>query len=206
LPISSEEDLNGSRSHYSSDVSSVDLAVQAFKKLEPEDFRVLSAIEVNMSRYRYVPENIISSLSGFPEKEVEYRLHRLDGFGLILRWVGSYAGYLLNTSGYDCLAIDTLVKENVIEALGKPLGVGKESDVYAALTPAGEKVAAKFHCLGRVSFRQARRLRDYIGDRRHISWLYESRLAAEKEFEALRLVHLRGFPFQSLSVITVMSS
>jgi len=174
------------------DMSSVDVAVQALKRLEPEDFKVLSAIEVNMSRYRFVPENVILSFTGFSTKEVSYRLRRLDKFGLILRWIGSYIGYALNTAGYDCLAINALVKQEAIEALGKPLGVGKEADVYDALTPNNERIAVKFHRLGRVSFRQTRRLRDYVGDRRHVSWLYQSRLAAEKEFQALKLVYPCG--------------
>jgi len=173
-------------------MSSADIAVQAYKKLEPEDLKVLATIEINMRRFRFVPEEVISNFSGLSEKELNYRLRRLDNFSLILRWVGSYVGYALNMAGYDCLAINALVKENVIEAFGKPLGVGKEADVYDALTPNGERVAVKFHRLGRISFRQTRRLRDYVGNRRHISWLYQSRLAAEKEFRALKLVYPHG--------------
>jgi len=101
-------------------------------------------------------------------------------------------GYTLTPVGYDCLALNALVKSNVLAAFGKPLGVGKESDVYDALTSGNEKVAVKFHRLGRVSFRQTRRVRGYIADRRHISWLYQSRLAAEKEFEALNIVYSCG--------------
>jgi len=173
-------------------MSSADIAVKVFLELEPEDFRVLLAIELDMSRHRYVPENDVPSLAGLPGREVAYRLNRLDGFGLIRRWVGPYVGYALNTAGYDCLAMNALVKANILEAFGKPLGVGKESDVYDALTPDGERVAVKFHRLGRTSFRQTRRLRGYIADRRHVSWLYQSRLAAEKEFEALKLVYPCG--------------
>ena len=173
-------------------MSSVDIAVKTLSQLEPEDFRVLMIIEVDMSRHRYVPEDDILRLSGFSRKQIKYRLDRLSKFGLIYRWVGSYIGYALSTAGYDCLAMNALVKANVIEALGKPLGVGKESDVFDALTPNGRRVAVKFHRLGRISFRQTRRLRGYIADRRHISWLYQSRLAAEREFEALKMVYPEG--------------
>jgi len=173
-------------------MSSVDIAVKTLSQLEPEDFRVLMIIEVDMSRHRYVPEDDILRLSGFSRKQIKYRLDRLSKFGLIYRWVGSYVGYALSTAGYDCLAMNALVKANVIEALGKPLGVGKESDVFDALTPNGRRVAVKFHRLGRISFRQTRRLRGYIADRRHISWLYQSRLAAEREFEALKMVYPQG--------------
>lgn len=173
-------------------MSSAEIAVKTLGQLESEDFRVLAVIELDMSRHRYVPEDDISKLSGLPPKQVKYRLNRLSKFGLVYRWVGPYIGYVLSTVGYDCLAMNTLVKANLIEAFGKPLGVGKESDVYDAISPGGKRVAVKFHRLGRVSFRQTRRLRGYIANRRHISWLYQSRLAAEREFEALKMVYPHG--------------
>ena len=92
--------------------------------------------------------------------------------------------------GYDCLAINALVKSGVLEAFGKPLGVGKEADVYDALNPKGERIAVKFHRLGRISFRQTMRKRGYTTE--HASWLFQSRLAAEKEFQALKLVFPHG--------------
>jgi len=173
-------------------MSSVDIAVKVFRQLEPEDIKVLATIEVDLSRHRFVPERDILRLSGLAEKEVKYRLERLNSLGLIYRWMGPYVGYMLSTAGYDCLALNALVKAGVLESLGKPLGVGKESDVYDALTQNGERVAVKFHRLGRVSFRQTRRLRGYLLNRRHASWLYQSRLAAEKEVEALKLVYPCG--------------
>ena len=173
-------------------MSAADVAVQAFRQLEPEDIRVLLAIELGMSRYRYVPERAIPSFARLNQEEVNYRIKRLHSFRLIRRWVGIYTGYALNMAGYDCLAINAFVKAGVLEAFGKPLGVGKESDVYDALTPDGRRVAVKFQRLGRTSFRQTRRVRGYTGDRRHISWLYRSRLAAKREFEALKLVYPRG--------------
>jgi RIO kinase 2 len=173
-------------------MSSADVAAGLFLKLEPEDFRVLLAIELEMSKHENVPENEIPRLAGMTDKQVKYRLSKLDKSGLVKRSVGSYIGYSLNTVGYDCLAMNALVKSGILEAFGKPLGVGKESDVYDALAPNGERVAVKFHRLGRTSFRQTRRFRGYIADRRHISWLYQSRLAAEKEYEALKIVHSKG--------------
>ena len=69
--------------------------------------------------------------------------------------------------------------------------MGKEADVLEALTPSNEGVAVKFHRLGRVSFRDTRRKREYLS-RRHVSWLYQSRLAAEKEYTALTLAFHAG--------------
>jgi len=173
-------------------MSTAETAVQAFTKLEPEDIRVLQAIELAMSSYRYVPEGAVKKFAKLTSREIRYRLPRLSHLGLIRSWKGPYTGYVLNTAGYDCLAINAFVKAGVLEAFGKPLGVGKEADVYDALTPEQRRVAVKFHRLGRTSFRQTRRVRGYIAERRHISWLYQSRLAAEKEFEALKLVYSRG--------------
>jgi RIO kinase 2 len=99
---------------------------------------------------------------------------------------GAYVGYTLSYAGYDCLAINALVKSGVIEAFGKSLGVGKEADVFDALNTKGERIAVKFHRLGRISFRQTRRRRSYTSV--HAGWLYQSRLAAEKEFTALKLL------------------
>lgn len=190
-------------------MSAADTAVQVFLSLEPEDFRVLLAIELGMSHYRYVPEDTVPKLANLPQREVTYRLPRLRKLHLIKRWRGPYTGYQLNMAGYDCLAINALVKANVLEAFGKPLGVGKEADVYDALTPSDQQVAVKFHRLGRTSFRQTRRKREYIAERQHISWLYQSRLAAQKEFEALKLVHLHGVsvpePIQHNRHVVVMS-
>lgn len=173
-------------------MSAADIAVQVFRKLEPEDLRVLLAIELAMGRYQYVPEKAIPKLARLSWREVSYRLSRVENFGLIRRWAGPYIGYVLNTAGYDCLAINALVKAGILKAFGKPLGVGKEADVYDALTPKGRRVAVKFHRLGRISFRQTRRVRGYAAERPRVSWLYQSRLAAEKEFEALKLVYPYG--------------
>lgn len=190
-------------------MSAAETAVKIFRKLQPEDFRVLLAIELGMSRYQHVHENIIPKLANLPQQEVTYRLPRLRKLRLIRIWKGPYRGYQLNQAGYDCLAINALVKANVLEAFGKPLGVGKEADVYDALTPRNQQVAVKFHRLGRISFRQTRRKRTYIAERQHISWLYQSRLAAQKEFEALKLVHPYGVsapkPIQQNRHVIVMS-
>ena len=125
-----------------------------------------------------------------PAEKIDRALGKIDKLGLIYRMQGAYVGYTLNYAGYDCLAINAFVKAGVLEAFGQSLGVGKEADVFDALDPKGTRVAVKFHRLGRISFRQTRRKRGYLAD--HASWLFQSRLAAEKEFQALRLVHMHG--------------
>ncbi|MEM3700695.1 MAG: RIO1 family regulatory kinase/ATPase [Candidatus Bathyarchaeia archaeon] len=167
-------------------MSSAEIAVQVFRTLENEDIRILQVIEAAKSKHEFVPKEIIAKYAKFSPEETEFRLNRLNKLKLVYRMKGAYVGYTLNYAGYDCLAINALVKAGIIEAFGKPLGVGKEADVYDALNPKGERIAVKFHRLGRISFRQTIRKRGYITE--HANWLYQSRLAAEKEFEALKLV------------------
>jgi RIO kinase 2 len=170
-------------------MSSADMAVKVFRKLENEDLRVLQIIETAMSKHEFVPEELIAKFAKYDIDETDFRLSRLNMMGLIYRMRGAYVGHTLNYAGYDCLAINALVKAGVLEAFGKPLGVGKEADVYDALTPKGERIAVKFHRLGRISFRQTTRKRGYATT--HFSWLFQSRIAAEKEFQALKIVFLK---------------
>jgi len=161
----------------------------ALKKLSSEDFRVLNAVERGMAKFLYVPLEELTKLSDLSQDEVAIALKKIHSLGLVQRKKGSYVGYILTARGYDCLALNTLVKRGVLESISaSPVGRGKESDVYKGITPAGRLVAVKFHRVGRTSFRQTRRLRVYVGDRHHISWLYQSRLAAESEFNALKIL------------------
>jgi len=169
-------------------MSSADIAVKVFRELENEDLRVLQVIETAMSQHEFVPKEQIARFAHLDlTRDTDFRLNRLGKQGLIYQIREAYTGYTLNYAGYDCLAINALVKANVLEAFGKPLGIGKEADVYDALNPRGERIAVKFHRLGRISFRQTIRKRSYT-TQHSASWLYQSRLAAEKEFQALRLL------------------
>ena len=182
-------------------MSSADLAVQVFRQLVSEDFRVLNIIEVAMNKREFVPREQIQKYANVPMDRIDFILNKLNKLGLTCHNRGAYVGYALNYVGYDCLAINAFVKAGVISSFGQTIGVGKEADVYTALTPEGEKnsldgvdegktVAVKFHRLGRISFRQTRRKRGYIKE--HSAWLFQSHLAAEKEFQALQLVYKNG--------------
>jgi RIO kinase 2 len=171
-------------------MSSADVAVHVFRKLENEDFQALHSIEAAMSKREFVPKEQIAKYVKLPMDRVDFTISKLNKLGLIYSMRGAYVGFTLNYAGYDCLAINTFVKAGLIDAFGQTLGVGKEADVYDALTPVGTRVAVKFHRLGRISFRQTRRKRGYSAE--HAGWLFQSRLAAEREFHALRLVYAQG--------------
>ena len=173
-------------------MSSAEKAAVALTKVESYDLRILQAIELGMIRHEVVPFEEVVRYSGLNESEVEYRMKGLDELELLYRQRDPYLGYIMNYNAYDLLALNALVKAEVLEALGPPIGVGKESDVFEAVTPGDVKVAVKFHRLGRTSFRDTRRKREYVADRRHISWLYQSRLAAEAEYSALKSMHEAG--------------
>jgi len=187
-------------------MSSAEVAVQVFRKLEIEDLKVLQVIETGMNKHEFVPKGQIAKYAKVPAEKIDRTMNRIDKLGLIYRMRGAYVGYTLNYAGYDCLAINAFVKAGAIEAFGKSIGVGKEADVYDALDSRGIRVAVKFHRLGRISFRQIRRKRGYIAD--HAGWLFQSRSAAEKEFQALKLVYQHGVsvpePFMQNRHVIVM--
>lgn len=171
-------------------MSSAEVAVQIFRELESEDFRMLHIIEAAMTKREFVPTEQIHKYANVPLDRINFTLGKLNKLGLIYQTKGAYVGHTLNYAGYDCLAINALVKASVISSFGQSLGVGKEADVFDALSPAEKRIAVKFHRLGRISFRQTRRKRGYI--REHSTWLFQSHLAAEKEFEAMKLVYKNG--------------
>jgi RIO kinase 2 len=171
-------------------MSSAEVAVHVFRKLESEDLRILQIIEAAMSKREFVPKEQIAKYAQLPLERIDFTLGRLNKLGLIYSMHGAYVGHTLNYAGYDCLAINAFVKAGLIEAFGQTLGVGKEADVYDALNGEGARIAVKFHRLGRISFRQTRRKRGYVTER--AGWLFQSRLAAEREFQALKLVYQHG--------------
>lgn len=171
-------------------MSSAEVAVQVFKELEAEDFRILNIIEAGMSKHEFVPKEQIQKYAKLPMDRIDFTLDKLNKLGLTYRTKETYNGHTLNYAGYDCLAINALFKAGVIESFGKSLGVGKEADVYDALSSSGKRIAIKFHRLGRISFRQTRRKRGYT--REHSTWLFQSHLAAEREFQAMKLVYENG--------------
>lgn len=147
---------------------------------------MLAAIERWMRRYEFVPADKLPVLGRFTPKEVDYLLKRLSKFKLIMRQTIGYAGYKLLPAGHDALALHALVERDALRAFGTPLGIGKEADIYDALTPDGEKVAVKFNRLGRTSFTRITRLRPYTS--KH-GWMYASQLAATREFKALQKLY-----------------
>lgn len=164
-------------------------SLQQLQELSYEDIRILMAVELGMRKFRNVPVNHIKFISRYNKEETQFYLDHSHKIGVLIRSSKGKIGYQLNSEGYDVLALHALFEKKILSSLGPSLGRGKESDVYRGLTPDGEQVAVKFHRLGQTSFRNIRKYRSYIQDRRHISWLYINRLSATQEFKALEMIH-----------------
>lgn len=105
-----------------------------------------------------------------------------------------YDGYRLTYGGLDYLSLNTHRKSNAVFSLGNQIGVGKESDIYVVAAPNGRKLVLKIHRLGRISFRTVKENRDYLRNRNAGSWMYLSRLAAQKEYAFMQVLRREGFP------------
>lgn len=156
-----------------------------FKEMGEADFRTLVSIEAGLRRREFVPKDDLLKYTRFDKPDLEYRLKRLDGMGLIHRQSSPYEGHQLLPHGYDFLALNVLVRRNKVVSIGRRIAVGKESEIYEALGANESALVVKFHRLGMPSFQRIVRLRGYLGKRRHFSWIYAARLAAEREFSAL---------------------
>jgi RIO kinase 2 len=151
--------------------------------IEPEEWAVLHALERLISSYEFIPIDQIVKASGLSKEEVEFRLNRLDEMGFIF---SSTRGYSLVSSGLDAIALNAFAKRNLISALGKPIGMGKESDVIEAINDIGEAYAIKFYRIGRISFRAVRKKRKYVTTLSGHRWLIVNIQAAKKEYDALK--------------------
>ena len=163
------------------------ISADRIRELHKYEIRILLILERLMRRYRWVPFDIIKKTIGLSESEVNYRLGRLMGWGFVRFDTVPYEGYSLIFQGYDALALISLTKKSIIQALGFMIGEGKEAVIYEGLGLS--PLALKFHHVGQRSFQSPRVTRDYIPEEGNCPWLLASRLSAEREYEALRTLH-----------------
>ncbi len=160
-----------------------------FKKLDDNHFKILRVIESNLSKYEVVPKDVIFKESGLGRR-AEKLLKKLHEYKLIWAPMGIERGFCLNYNGLDLLALKALADRNVIQSLGKSLGVGKEADVYDAVSPKGERLSVKFFRIGRTSFKKYERHRTALLSAH--SYIAASTKSAAREYRALRILHPRG--------------
>ncbi|MCE4604013.1 MAG: serine/threonine-protein kinase RIO2 [Aeropyrum sp.] len=156
-----------------------------YSSLDSDDIRLLQAVERGMGRHLYVPVELVERYARLPPGRFSRSIRKLSTMKLVKRRVGSLTGYTLTYSGLDILAIHNFVKRGIIEVLGDKVGLGKEGDVYLALTPTGSKVTVKFHRAGRESFKKVRRHRSYALSINVTSWMDLAKAFAQREFKVL---------------------
>ncbi|GER34203.1 serine/threonine-protein kinase rio2 [Striga asiatica] len=170
------------------------LDVDALRYLSKDDFRVLTAVEMGMRNHEIVPSELIDRIASLKHGGTYKVLKNLLKHKLLHHDSAKYDGFRLTYLGYDFLAIKTLVNRGVFTAVGRQIGVGKESDIFEVATEDGTVLAMKLHRLGRTSFRAVKSKRDYLRHRSSFNWLYLSRLAALKEFAFMKALDEHGFP------------
>ncbi|MFX0115481.1 MAG: RIO1 family regulatory kinase/ATPase [Candidatus Hodarchaeota archaeon] len=157
------------------------------KALSSNDFRILRSIEKLRMTHEFAPIEFLPRMTGLSPSFLSERLRHLHKLDLLVRPPKriAYEGVDLTFGAFDVLALKALTDEDALLGIGEQIGMGKESDVLKGTTDANQPVVVKIHRLGKAEFRAIRRTRSYIAERRHLSSFYESRLAAEREFEAL---------------------
>lgn len=152
----------------------------------------MEAIEKGHSKYEYVPLEVIEKYAKIPEQHIILSLSKLHRLKLVKRkTVSGYKSFRLTYLGLDMIALNSLVRRNIIEAIGDRLGVGKESEIFKALAPGGVFVAVKFMRIGRTSFRRTKIVRPW-GFNPRLDWFKQAKIAAEREFKATHELFLVG--------------
>ncbi|KAK9354531.1 RIO1 family-domain-containing protein [Lipomyces doorenjongii] len=171
------------------------LNTAAMRYLSNDDFRVLTATEMGSKNHEIVPTTLIVQIAGLRGGAgVGNCISELAKANLIARVKNAkYDGYRLTYGGYDYLAIKAFSNRRTVYSVGNQIGVGKESDIFVVANEKGRKCVLKIHRLGRISFRSVKNNRDYLRNRQSASWMYLSRLAAQKEFAFMKALYENGF-------------
>ncbi|CDW97803.1 hypothetical protein, partial [Sporisorium scitamineum] len=163
--------------------------------ISSQEFRVLTAVEMGSKNHQVVPSSLAAQICGLHHSGINKLLGSLAKRNLIARVQNTkYDGYRLTYGGYDYLALRAFSKRDSVAAVGRRIGVGKESDIMIVSSPDQEQRVLKIHRLGRISFRAIKEKRDYMGKRKSASWMYMSRLAAAKEYAFMKILYEHGFP------------
>eukprot|EP00850_Spirogloea_muscicola_P016919 SM000141S00863 [mRNA] locus=s141:176585:181138:+ [translate_table: standard] len=170
------------------------LDVNVLRYLTKEEFRTLTAVEMGQKNHEIVPAELVERIAGLRGGGAYKNMKTLLKHKLVHHDSSKYDGFRLTNLGYDYLAIKTLCNRGLITAIGRQIGVGKESDIFEAAGEDGEVMVLKLHRLGRTSFRAVKLKRDYLHHRSSFSWLYLSRLAALKEYAFMKALGEHGLP------------
>ncbi len=152
------------------------------KKLESLEYRVLKIFVSSIKHHEIITNYNIISYSNLHKDRVDYALEILLKLKLIAK---TEKGFKLLTSGLDVYALKILVDSGIILGIGNSLGIGKESDVVAAVSDFGQKRAVKFFRIGRISFTDTKRKRSLEKNKNVNNWLLINIEAAKREYDFL---------------------
>ncbi|KAL0230017.1 hypothetical protein PCE1_003581 [Barthelona sp. PCE] len=168
--------------------------VSMFRAVTTEMWRILVAVEMGMKNHEITPVEIIERIAALKRGSAHHAIRECLKMKLVKHENKVYDGYALTWRGYDYLALNALVKQGHLVSVGSQIGVGKEADIYMGYNEADAPVVLKFERLGRISFRGVKNVRDYHGNRKHVGWMYLSRLATLKEFAYMTTLLDHDFP------------
>lgn len=169
-------------------------AAQYIKELGDCEWWVLKKVFFYTKYYERVPLKLLIKQNIFKEDYLRRCIKRLHKYGLVEFFQQPYESLRLYTRGADLLALKRFSDRGLIQGVGRQIGIGKESDIYEVLGFDSKKYSLKIFRLGRISFRQVRKKRDYGAIDKWTPWIYRNISAAKKEFEILRHLYLRGAP------------
>lgn len=163
------------------------------KFINKKEWKVLEAIEKYVGKYERVPINKILETTNYSKEFIEESIDKFRKLGWLEKFEQPYESVRILTSGIDAIALYILASKNIVAGIGRQIGIGKESDVYEGITPTGKLISLKIFRLGRVSFRDITRKRDYYDVRYYKpNWIIRNYLAAEREFKILKFLYSRG--------------
>lgn len=168
---------------------------ELYRKLVDDDFKLLYFIVKNIKRFEYVPiELIIRKFEKkYTQKEIIARIKKLIQLRLIARH-SIMNSYRITFLGLDCIALNYLVKKDIVKAIGDKISVGKESEIFKGLSVNDKVIAIKFYRIGKQCFRHITKTRGYYEYLDRSSWIYRSIIAGEREKNVLTTLNKYGIP------------
>jgi RIO kinase 2 len=163
-------------------LSSLKESATIVRNLGNLEYRILRIFVSSLKHHEIINNQEIVSYSNLHKDRVEYALKNLLKLKLISK---TENGFKLVSTGLDIYALKILVDSKIIFGIGKPLGIGKESDVVEAITEFDQDRAIKFFRIGRISFTDTKRKRS-IEKRKDVhNWLLINIEAAKREYDFL---------------------
>jgi len=163
------------------------------KLVNEREWKVLETIEKYIGKYERVPIEKIIKATNYSREFIEESIDKFREFGWLEKFQQPYDSVRLLTSGVDALALHILANRDIVVGIGRQIGVGKESDVYEGITSTGEKISLKVFRLGRISFKDVTRKREYYDTSRYKpNWIIRNYLAAKREYQILKFLYDKG--------------